>query len=154
MTTIASKLKELDIHLPPIAQSIANYMPFCRMGNQVIISGQLPVIDGVLQYKGSVGLDLDIEEGQKAARLCGINILAALNSACDGDLDKVIQCVRLGGFVQAPLSFTDHPKVINGASDLMVEVFGDKGRHARAALGVSSLPLGASVEVEATFLVS
>ena len=106
-----------------------------------------------MAFKGKVGQDLSLEEGQAAARLCAINILIQLKAACSGDLARVKQCVRLGGFVNCGPDFTDQPKVINGASDLMVEVFGDAGRHARAAVGVTALPLGAAVEIEAIFLI-
>ena len=154
MTSVDQKLASLGIVLPPPPQSVANYVPFVVVGNMVTISGQVPMIEGQVAFKGKVGQDLSLEDGQAAARQCAINILTVLKVACGGDLDRVKQCVRLGGFVTCGPDFTDQPKVINGASDLMVEVFGDIGRHARAAVGVTALPLGAAVEVEATFLIS
>lgn len=153
MTSLDQKLETLGIILPTPPQAIANYVPYAIAGNMVIISGQLPIKDAHISFKGKVGQDLSIEEGQNAARQCAINILTQLKMACEGDLGRVKQCLRLGGFVNCGSDFTDQPKVINGASDLMVEVFGEAGRHARAAVGVNALPLGAAVEVEATFLI-
>lgn len=150
--TYRDKLKELGITLVEPPKAIANYDPYAIVGNRVYISGQLPFEGGELLHKGKLGDTVSLEEGQAAARLCAINILAQLQSACGGDLNKVDRCVRLGGFVNCTPDFTDQPKVINGASDLMVAVFGEAGRHARAAIGANSLPLGVSVEVEATFL--
>jgi enamine deaminase RidA (YjgF/YER057c/UK114 family) len=152
MASIDQNLQSLGIILPTPPQAVANYMPYAIAGNLVIISGQLPMKDGAVAYKGKVGADLSVEEGQAAARQCAINILTQLKVACAGDLSRVERCVRLGGFVTCDPDFTDQPKVINGASDLMVAVFGEAGRHARAAVGVTALPLGAAVEVEATFL--
>jgi enamine deaminase RidA (YjgF/YER057c/UK114 family) len=151
--SIDVKLKSLGIDLPTPPTSVANYVPYSVVGNMVIISGQLPLAQGSVQFKGKVGDDLSIEQGQQAARLCAINILTQLKSACGGDLNRVQMCIRLGGFVNCQSDFTDQPKVINGASDLMVEVFGEAGRHARAAVGVNALPLGAAVEVEAMFII-
>jgi len=153
MTTFDQKLASLQIILPVPPQAVANYVPYVIAGNLVIISGQLPLKKGAVAFKGKVGQDLSLEEGQAAARLCAINILTQLKEACGGDLARVKRCVRLGGFVNCGTDFTDHPKVINGASDLMADVFGDIGRHARAAVGVNALPLGSAVEVEATFLI-
>jgi enamine deaminase RidA (YjgF/YER057c/UK114 family) len=153
MTTIDQKLASLSIHLPTPPYAVANYMPYAIAGNMVIISGQLAVRDGQVVFKGKVGKDLSLEEGQAAARLCAINILAQLRVACEGDLGRVQGCVRLGGFVNCDPDYTEQAKVINGASDLMVQVFGEMGRHARAAVGVNALPLGAAVEVEAMFLI-
>ena len=148
-------LTELGIQLPTPATSVANYLPFSPIGSAIIISGQIPILNGEVQYKGKVGIDLTLEEGQAAARLCGLNILAQLKVACDGDLSRVQRCLRLGGFVNCGSDFTDHAKVINGVSDLMVQVFGSEiGRHARAAVGVNSLPLGSAVEVEALFKIN
>jgi enamine deaminase RidA (YjgF/YER057c/UK114 family) len=149
--SMQEKLDSLNIVLPTPPKAVANYMPYSVIGNLVIISGQLPMGADGLTHKGKVGVDYTIEEGQEAARQCGINILTQLKAACDGDLTRVKRCLRLGGFVNCPPDFTDQPKVINGASDLMVAVLGDAGRHARAAVGVNALPLGAAVEVEATF---
>lgn len=148
---ITERLVSLGIDLPTPPQAIANYVPYSQIGNMVIISGQLPMKDGQVAFKGKVGQDKTLQEGQAAARQCAINILTQLKVACEGDLGRVEKCVRLGGFVNCTPDFTDQPKVINGASDLMVEVFGETGRHARAAVGVNALPLGALVEVEAIF---
>jgi len=153
MTIIDQKLKSLGIILPDAPKAVANYVPYVIVGNMVIISGQLPLQDGRVAFKGKVGQDLTLEEGQAAARQCAINILTHLKAACEGNLGQVQRCVRLGGFVNCSPDYMDQPKVINGASDFMVEVFGDLGRHARAAVGVNALPLGAAVEVEATFLI-
>lgn len=151
MASVDQKLASLGIDLPTPPQAVANYVPYVVAGNMVIISGQLPMKDGQLAFRGKVGEDLSLEEGQAAARLCAINILTQLKVACGGNLDCIKRCVKLGGFVNCGSEYTDQPKVINGASDLMVEVFGESGRHARAAVGVNALPLGAAVEVEATF---
>jgi enamine deaminase RidA (YjgF/YER057c/UK114 family) len=149
-----ARLIELGIALPRAVAPAANYIPARRSGQFVYIAGQVPTADGKDQYVGKVGKDLSIEEAQKAARLCAINILAQLRTALGGSLDGVVGCVRLGGFVNATPEFGDHPKVINGASDLMVEVFGDAGRHARAAVGCNSLPRNVAVEVDAIFEVA
>lgn len=150
MGTIDDKLKELGIDLPTPPSAIASYVPFVVTGNLVFISGQLSAgPDGPVT--GQVGDDISLKEAQEAARFCGLNIIAQLKLACEGDLDRVKRCVRLGGFVSCGPDFNVHPKVINGASDLMLEVFGEAGRHARAAVGSSSLPLGVAVEVDAVF---
>lgn len=146
--TVAARLTELGITLPEPAKAVANYVGWVRTGNLVHISGQLSN-DASGGVKGTVGEDVTPEQAQAAARLCGINLLAQLNEAVGGDLEKVVRVVKLGGFVQAAGDFTAIPGVINGCSDLMVEVFGDKGRHARAAVGVYKLPLGFAVEVDA-----
>ena len=148
---IEARLKELGIELPLPGAPVANYVPFTISGNLVFIAGQLCVWNGERRFLGKLGGGIGIADGQAAARLCALNILAHLRVACGGDLDRVHRCVRLGGFVNCIPEFTDMPQVVNGASDLMVEVFGDIGRHARAAVGVSSLPGGVAVEVEATF---
>jgi enamine deaminase RidA (YjgF/YER057c/UK114 family) len=148
---IEARLKELEIELPRPATPVANYVPFTTFGNLVIVSGQICAWNGALRFVGKLGETISIADGRDAARLCALNILAHLRVACGGDLDQVRCCLRLGGFVNCTPDFTDMPQVINGASDLMVEVFGDGGRHARAAVGVSSLPAGVAVEVEATF---
>jgi len=147
MTTIAKKLSDLNITLPNAAAPAANYVPFVKSGNLLFISGQLPFENGQLIHKGRLGENVSLEDGYKAARQCAINIIAQINAA--GGLEKVARIVRLGGFVNSTADFTDQPKVVNGASDLFVEVFGDAGRHARAAVGVPSLPLGVAVEVDA-----
>ena len=146
-----ARLAELGITLPQAVAPAANYVPARRSGTLVYIAGQVPTADGRDQFVGKLGQDVSIEDGQKAARLCAINILAQLRSALGGSLDGVVGCVRLGGFVNATPDFGDHPKVINGASDLMVAVFGDAGRHARAAVGCVSLPRNVAVEVDAIF---
>lgn len=154
MTSIDQKLASFNIILSTPPQAVANYIPYTIAENIVVISGQLPMKDGNVAFKGKVGQDLSLEEGQAAARQCAINILTQLKAACEGDLSRVKQCVRLGGFVNCNADFTDQPKIINGASDLMVDIFGDAGRHARAAVGVNALPLNAAVEIEAIFLIS
>ena len=146
--TVAARLTELNITLPEPAKAVANYVGWVRTGNLVHISGQLSN-DASGGIKGTVGDDVTQEQALAAARLCGINLLAQLSDALDGDLERVVRVVKLGGFVQAAGDFTASPAVINGCSDLMVEVFGDKGRHARAAVGVYRLPLGFAVEVDA-----
>jgi enamine deaminase RidA (YjgF/YER057c/UK114 family) len=146
--SIQDKLKSLGITLPQAAAPAANYVPWVISGNQVFVSGQLPMEDGKIAVAGRLGDNVSLEDGQRAARLCAVNILAQARAAL-GDLDRVTRIVRLGGFVASADSFTDQPKVVNGASDLMVEVFGDKGRHARAAVGVNTLPLGVAVEIDA-----
>lgn len=151
MANIKENLQKLGITLPTPAAPVANYVGFVKSGNQVIISGQLPLIDGKLEAIGKVPSQISENEATAAARTCGINILAQLNAACDGDLERVVKCVKLGIFVNGDPEFTNHPKVANGASDLMVEVFGDKGKHARAAVGSGSLPLGAAIEIDAIF---
>jgi enamine deaminase RidA (YjgF/YER057c/UK114 family) len=148
---ISTRLNELGIELPRPAKPVATYVPYVIVNKLVFISGQVTLGPNGLEYLGKVGRDVSIEDAQAAARLCGINILAQLAAACDGDLDRVVRCVKLGGFVNAASDFGDHPKVINGASDLMVEVFGEAGRHARFAVGAGSLPLNVSVEIEAVF---
>jgi enamine deaminase RidA (YjgF/YER057c/UK114 family) len=148
--TIAQRLAELGIELPSPAAPAANYVPARLSGNLLVISGQLPMEGGSLRYKGKLGGGVSLEDGQAAARLCAINILAQIKAAY-GDLDRIAACLRLGGFVACTADFSDHPKVINGASDLMVAVLGDAGRHARAAVGVPSLPFDAAVEVEGLF---
>ncbi|HTJ04190.1 MAG TPA: RidA family protein [Caldimonas sp.] len=146
-----ARLAELGIDLPRAVPPAANYVPARRSGNVVYIAGQVPTADGKDQFVGKLGRDVSIEDGQKAARLCAINILAQLRTAMGGSLDDVVGCLRLGGFVNAVPEFGDHPKVINGASDLMVAVFGEAGRHARAAVGCASLPRNVAVEVDAIF---
>ncbi len=148
--TVADRLRGLGIELPTPAAAAANYIAVRRSGNLVIVSGQLPMEAGAVRYKGKLGGGVSLEDGQAAARLCGINILAQVDATCGG-LDRVAACLRLGGFVACTPDFVDHPKVINGASDLMVAVLGEAGRHARAAVGVPSLPFDAAVEVEGMF---
>ncbi|MFM8746171.1 MAG: RidA family protein [Aestuariivirga sp.] len=149
MGEIDRRLAGLGISLPQAAKPVANYVPWVRSGNLVFISGQGPIMDGKVTYPGCLGADVTLEDGIKSARLCALNVLAQLKDACGGDLDRVKRVVKLLGFVNSTADFKDHPKVINGASDLMVEVFGDKGRHARSAVAAPSLPMGISTEVEA-----
>jgi enamine deaminase RidA (YjgF/YER057c/UK114 family) len=152
--TVEQKIASLGITLPTPASPIANYVPFVQTGNLLIVSGQLCFgSDGKLVAKGQLGAGVSVEYGQKAGRACAVNLLAQIQGAL-GDLDKVARVVRLGGFINSAPGFADGPKVMNGASDLMVEVFGDKGRHARTTIGVSALPMDAAVEVEAAFEVS
>lgn len=151
---IDARLKELNIDLPTPSTPAANYVPFKRAGSLVFIAGQVPNANGKDQFTGQVGKEISLEDAQKAARLCAVNILAQLKAAVGGDLDKVVSCVRLGGFVNAVPGYGQQPQVINGASDLMVEVLGDAGRHARAAVGCGSLPRNVPVEVDAIFEVA
>lgn len=151
MSKIAARLKELGITLPEPSTPVASYVPFVISGNMVFIAGQLPRDKGQVAAVGRVGADVDLATAQKAAEICGLNILAQLNVACGGDLDRVEQCVKLGGFVASAPDFFDQPKVVNGASELMVKVFGDAGKHARFAVGVGNLPSNAAVEVDAIF---
>jgi enamine deaminase RidA (YjgF/YER057c/UK114 family) len=152
--SVEKKLASLGITLPTPASPIANYVPFVRSGNMLVVSGQLCFgADGNLVAKGQLGGGVSMDDGQKAARACAVNLLAQLKSAV-GDLDNVARVVRLGGFINSTPGFTDGPKVMNGASDLMVEVFGEKGRHARSTVGVAALPANAAVEVDGQFEVS
>ena len=150
---IEARLKELGLELPAPGAPGGNYIPFVQVGELVFVAGQVTRLDGKLHFVGKVGRDLDVESGQQAARLCALNLLAQLKVACGGDLDRVVRCVRLTGYVNATPEFGEQPKVINGASDLMVAVFGDAGRHARTAVGVGSLPAGVACEVEGIFQV-
>lgn len=149
--TIDKRLSELGIELPPANASAGNYVPFVRTGNLLFISGQIPVVDGKPAFIGALGAEFGVDEGAAAARACTLSILAQAREALGGDLDRVVRCVKVGGFVTCTAGFSDQPNVINGASDLLGEVFGDKGRHARFAVGAPALPLGASVEVDAVF---
>ena len=146
--TVEKKLAELGIVLPTPATPVANYIPFVRVGALLFVSGQICLV-----AKGRLGDGVSVEDGQKAARACAINVLAQVKAAL-GDLDKVKQVARLGGFINSSPSFLEGPKVMNGASDLMVAVLGDKGRHARTTVGVAALPADAAVEVEGIFEVA
>lgn len=148
MSTPADRLAALNIVLPTPTAPVANYTPFVRSGDLIHISGQVSV-DAAGGIRGVVGEDVDLERAMAAARLCGLNLIAQMKAACEGDLSRVRRVVKLGGFVQAGPGFFDIPKVVNGASDLMVDVFGDAGRHARSAVGVFRLPLNFAVEVDA-----
>lgn len=158
---IEARLKELGVELPTPAAPMANYVPYTvlefgaavagKIGRLVVVSGQVPLRDGKIAYTGKVGAAVSVEDGQAAARLCLVNVLAQLRAACGGDLDRVKKVIRLGGFIASPPEFTQHAQVMNGASDLAVELLGDAGRHARTTIGVPSLPGDASVEVEGMF---
>ena len=148
---IDARLKELGIALPTPPAPVASYVPYVVSGNLVFISGQVTMSPDGLKYVGKVGKDISLEDGKAAARLCAINVIAQVKAACGGDLDRVKRCVKVGVFVNATPDFAQHPEVANGASDLFVEVFGDAGRHARAAVGAGSLPRGVAAEVEAVF---
>ena len=150
---IEAKLSELGIVLPSPMQPIANYVPYVVAGDLVFISGQLPAIDGKVAWTGKVGAAVSVEEAAKACRQSFINLLVHLKAAT-GDLDRVVQVVRLGGFIAAGPDFTQHAAAMNGASNLAVEVFGDRVRHARTTIGVASLPLDAAVEVEGVFRIA
>lgn len=152
--TVEQKLASQGITLPEPASPVANYVPFVRSGNLLFVSGQLCFgSDGKLTAKGKCGAGVSIEQGTAAAQACAVNVLAQIKAAL-GDLDKVVRVVRLGGFINSAPDFLDAPKVMNGASDLMVAAFGDKGRHARTTVGVASLPADAAVEVEGVFEVA
>ncbi len=148
---IDTRLAELNITLPTPPAPVASYVPYVVSGKQVFISGQVTGEGGGLKYVGIVGQDLTLEDGQAAARICAINVLAQAKAAAGGDLDRIARCVKLGVFVNAAPGFTQHPEVANGASDLIVQVLGEAGRHARAAVGAGSLPRNVAVEVEAVF---
>lgn len=152
--TIDARLNELGIELPPASTPGGNYVPFVQTGNLLFISGQVPIVDGKPAYIGHLGANISIEDGAAAARVCALAILAQAKVALDGDLDRVSRVVKLTGFVACTPDFKDPPKVVNGASDLFGEVFGDAGQHARAAVGMTSLPSGVAVEVEAVLEVS
>ena len=140
MGDVSARLAELGVVLPSVAPASGNYIPCRVVGNLLFVSGQIPRIDGVEHYVGVVGEAVSPEEGYQAARLCALNIVARVNAALEGDLDRVLACVQVRGFVNAPADFKGHPAVIDGASDLLVEIFGEKGRHVRTALGAGSLP--------------
>jgi enamine deaminase RidA (YjgF/YER057c/UK114 family) len=151
MSSIDQKLAELNIVLPPSVMPAANYVPYTVSGNLVYLSGTLPMKDGKPQDIGKLGKEFTVEQGQQTAKLCVINILGHLKAACGGDLSRVKKVVRVGVFVNSADGFTDQPKVANGASDFIVALFGEAGKHARFAVGVSELPFGVAVEVDATF---
>jgi len=142
-------IKNLGLNIPDLPKAMANYVPYKIIGKTIYISGQAPVQNGELIYKGKVGSDISIEEGIEAAKLCVINIIAALKTGLEGDWDKLDSFIKLTGFVNCQDNFTDQPKIINGASDMLVEIFGDQGRHARVAVGSNALPLGIAVEIDA-----
>ena len=148
---IEARLKELGIELPQASTPAANYVPFVRSGDLLFMAGQICVWNGEIKFRGKLGRDLSLEQGVEAARICGLNLIAQARAALGGDLDRISRVVRLGGFVNSVPDFTDQPKVVNGASDLMVQVFGEAGRHARTAVGTNVLPLDVAVEIEAIF---
>jgi enamine deaminase RidA (YjgF/YER057c/UK114 family) len=145
---VDARLAELKLELPNPAAPIANYVPAVRSGNLLFVSGQICQWNGERRFVGKVGAEVSLEEGKQAARLCALNLIAQTRRFLDGDLDRVVRVVRLGGFVNAIPTFTEQPQVVNGASDLMVEIFGEAGRHARTAVGVGSLPGNVAVEVD------
>lgn len=153
MSTIESRLAALGVTLPTPAAPAANYVPFVRTGDLLWVSGQIPMGPTGIEFVGKLGADTDIDTGRAAARLCAINLLAQVRAAT-GDLEKLVRVVKLTGFVNSTLEFGDHPKVVNGASDFLVEALGDRGRHARSAVGVAGLPFGVAVEVEGIFQVA
>ncbi|MCC6193389.1 MAG: RidA family protein [Burkholderiales bacterium] len=149
---IAQRLAQLGITLPTPAAPGGSYVPFVTVGDIVYLAGQVARSDGKMQYVGKVGRELTVEQGQAAARICALNLLAQLEVACEGDLDRVVRCVRLNGYVSCGAEFTEQPRVIDGASNLIVDVFGESGKHARTAVGVASLPRDSATEVEAIFM--
>jgi enamine deaminase RidA (YjgF/YER057c/UK114 family) len=151
MSIIEARLKTLGVTLPAPPKPVASYVPFTISNNLVFVSGQVPIADGALKYVGKLGVDMSFEGGESAAQLCAINVLAVLKMACEGDLDRVVRCLKLNVFINAAPDYDRHPEVANGASDLIAAVFGEAGKHARAAVGMSSLPRGVAVEVDAIF---
>ena len=148
---VENKLKELNIELPNAPEPVGAYVAFKKINNLLFISGQLPISSDGKMIKGQIGKDLTLEDGQKASKLCVINILAQVKKALSGDLNKVKNCIKITGYVNSTDDFKDQPKVINPASDTLAAVFENKGKHARAAVSTNSLPLGASVEIDAIF---
>ena len=151
MSAIERRLRDLGLSLPPPAPPAANYVPYTISGRLLFVSGQLPMQGGGVAVTGQLGRNVGLDQGQAAARLCALNLLAQAKAACRGDLDRLARCLKLGGFVSCTPEFTDHPKVVNGASDLIASALGEAGQHARFAVGCPSLPLNAAVEVEAIF---
>jgi enamine deaminase RidA (YjgF/YER057c/UK114 family) len=150
---VEKRLREQGIELPTPSTPGADYVPFVRLGELLFLTGQLSQWNGERRFIGKVGREIDVDQARRAARLCALNLLAHLRDALDGDLDRVVQCIRVGGFVNATPEFVDHSKVIDGASELFLAVFGEAGRHTRVSVGVSGLPYGVAVEVEALFAV-
>ena len=148
---IDARLKELGITLPDAPAPRANYVGYVITGNLIFTAGQVPLRDGKLEFVGKLGRDMTAEQGYEAAKLCAVNVLAQVKAALGGDLERIVRCVKVTGFVNSTLDFPDHPKVINGASDLFVAVLGDKGKHARSAVGMANLPFGVAAEVEGIF---
>lgn len=148
---VQDNLKKLGFDLPQAAAPAANYVPYVISGNHLFVAGQIPFLNGVKMHLGRLGDDLQVEDGVKAAQACALNILGQVNAAIGGDWSRVVRCVKLGAFVNCTPDFTQHPAVVNGASDLMVAVLGEAGKHARFAVGAPSLPLGVAVEIDAIF---
>lgn len=148
---IEARLAELGIEIPDAPVPAANYVPFVVSGTLAFVAGQLPIEDGEIKFTGRLGDGMDVDEGYRAARLCGLNLIAQAKAAAEGDLERIKRVVKLGGFVNSAPGFTDQPEVVNGASDLMAEVFGDAGKHARFAVGAPSLPRGVAVEIDGIF---
>jgi len=151
MSEVEAKLNEMGVTIPDAPTPAANYLPFTQSGSLVFVSGQVPFVDGKLQVTGTVGADASLEDAQGQARICAINLLAQLKVACGGDLDRVTQVVKLGAFVASADDFHSQPTVVNAASNLMVDAFGEAGRHARFAVGTNALPLGCLVEIDGIF---
>lgn len=151
MINLQEKLKELGHDLPQASNAYASYVPYVISGSQLYVAGQIPFLNGEAMHQGILGKDVTLEQGQDAAVACGLNILAQVNAAIGGDWSRVKRCVKMGGFVACTPDFTDHPKVINGASELMTAVMGDAGQHARFAVGAPCLPLNVAVEIDAIF---
>jgi enamine deaminase RidA (YjgF/YER057c/UK114 family) len=149
--TAEENLKKLNIILPPAPNPVGAYLAYQKYKNLVFVSGQISLKPNGELIKGKVGSDLTLEQGQEAAQVCAINILSQIKAACNGDLNKIKCCIKITGFVNSNDSFTDQPKIINGASELFVKVFEENGKHSRAAISANSLPLGAAVEIEAIF---
>jgi enamine deaminase RidA (YjgF/YER057c/UK114 family) len=151
---IGNKLKDIGVELPIISKPAANYLPYTKIKkDKIVVSGQLPMTDGKVKYIGKLGKEMTLEEGQDAARLCALNIIAQLNDNCEGNLDKIVRCIKLDIFINCTEDFTEHSEVADGASNLMIELFGEKGKHARIAVGVNQLPKGAAVEVGGFFAI-
>jgi len=151
--SIAQRLEAAGVVLPPAPAPVAAYVGFVEHNGIVTVSGQLPFVDGELMQTGLLGDGVSIEQGASAARQCAINVLSQVAAACDGDLERIVRCIRLGGFVASTPDFHDHPKVVNGASEFISEILGDRGAHSRAAVGVAALPMNTSVEVEGLFAI-
>ncbi len=149
MHVFEKNIKNLGIELPNVPSPVANYVPFKIIDNMMYISGQAPIANGEIKYKGKIGIDLSEQEGIKASELCCINIIAALNEGLNSNWDTFDQFIKIGGFVNCDENYTNHPLIINGASDLLVKIFGEKGKHTRFAVGSNSLPLGIAVEIDA-----
>jgi enamine deaminase RidA (YjgF/YER057c/UK114 family) len=152
--SIAERLANMGLTLPEAAAPAANYVPFAIVGNTLYISGQLPMVDGKIVFTGHLGRDVDIESGQKAAEICAVNILAQVRAALDGDLERIVRVIKIQGFVASTEDFVEQHVVINGASNLLAGVLGDRGKHARAAVGMAALPMNAAVEVDAILEIS